>query len=432
MWNEPSITAVDTAWFDQARALRRPLTGTYSFDRLPGLITHLLTGSGDPDPAMLIGDLANQPYDRVVLAFLDAFGWSSFLSALPRSALLERALHQGVITRLTSQFPSTTTAHITTLHYGLPVGQTGIYEWFCYYPPLDRLISPLTFSFAEDREPNTLLSDPTVREADFAPGPTLFQQLAAHGVTSFAAQKRDIFGTGSARLAYAGSNWLPYLDAASGATMLGAALATVPGKAYGFYYYELIDKAAHKAGPSARKTGKRVDQGLAHLEQHLLPALEALPGRSLLLITADHGQTDFHPDRVLYLNESIPNIAPLIRRGAGGRLLVPAGSSRDMFLHAAPGETEALYALLTNHAPLTDHAAVYRVDDLIAAGLFGAVTDEFRRRVGDVVVLPASGYGVWWRDPAHYKRQTQDFRGHHGGLSPAEMDIPLIALATGR
>lgn len=430
MWNEESLRAVDNAWFDAARGLRRPLTGTYSFDRFPGVIRGALTGDG-PSADDLIGPLAGR-YDRVLFIFLDAFGWRYFEPALERSTFLQRAQRDGVIAKLTSQFPSTTTAHITTLHFDQPVGQTGIYEWFCYEPRLDRLITPLTFSFAEDTEPNTLLKDPTLPLEAYAPGPSLFTMLADRGVRSYVAQKREVFGSAGSKYTYERAKWLPYLGTHAGLDMLSAALKAEPGPAYFFFYYELIDKILHKAGPASRKVEKQVNTVLAQLEAYLLPTLDALPGRTLLLISADHGQVEISPHTVTYINEVIPEIEPLIRRGAGGRLLTPAGSARDLFLHIQPDRIEEAYALLTGSPHVQGKAHVYRTTELIDAGVFGPVSDEFRRRVGDLVLLPDPGLGMWWRDRALYKRHTQGFRGHHGGLSPSEMDIPLIALAFGQ
>ena len=52
------------------------------------------------------------------------------------------------MTEIETQFPSTTTAHVTTMHTGRPVGEHGLYEWHVHEPALDAIITPLLFSFA--------------------------------------------------------------------------------------------------------------------------------------------------------------------------------------------------------------------------------------------------------------------------------------------
>ena len=39
-------------------------------------------------------------------------------------------------------------------------------------------------------------------------------------------------------------------------------------------------------------------------------------------------------------------------------------------------------------------------------------------------VLPHYGEAVFWHEPGRF---VQDLRGQHGGLSPQEMEIPLLA-----
>ncbi len=90
--------------------------------------------------------------ERVLVVLLDAFGMR-FVERHADHPLLRRldAIHP-----LEAQFPTTTTAEMTTLHTGLPVGLHGLYEWNVYEPSLQRVIIPLRFSFAGDVEPDTL------------------------------------------------------------------------------------------------------------------------------------------------------------------------------------------------------------------------------------------------------------------------------------
>src|ERR687891_552512 len=89
--------------------------------------------------------------DRVGVILLDAFG-RRFLERHAEHPFLRRL----EVTELSTQFPSTTTAHVTTMHTGRPLGEHGLYEWNVYEPALDAIVTPLRFSFAGDDEPDTV------------------------------------------------------------------------------------------------------------------------------------------------------------------------------------------------------------------------------------------------------------------------------------
>lgn len=108
---------------------------------------YLLTGEGDGLPLKAFGHLP-QRYRKVVLLLIDSFGWRFLMQHYKDYPALKRFADVGVISKISVQFPSTTSAHVTTINSGLPVGESGVYEWFYYEPSLDAIISPLTFSYA--------------------------------------------------------------------------------------------------------------------------------------------------------------------------------------------------------------------------------------------------------------------------------------------
>ena len=424
MINTASFDAVDSAVFGPK--FRRPLPDSYSFAGLPAFVRHALTGTGPAGlPDDVLGALPRQ-YDRVALILLDAFGWSLAERYLARSPLLRLAAEEGVVSKLSSQFPSTTTAHVTTLTFAQPVGQHGLYEWFLYEPALDSMVIPLWFCYADDQQPNNLPLDPR----QMAPGPTFFQQLAAEGIRSAAAQRRDIFTSGAAQYTLANIAYpLPFDTLAGGLDSLAGVLETDAGPLFAYLYHTEIDKLSHDLGPDSPEVAAEVESALHMIERRLVRRLSRKgTGRTLLLITADHGQMTVRPEDTIYVNEIIPALEGMVRRSANGQALAPAGSSRDLFLHIQPGLVDEAAELLRSHPALAGRAEVWTTRQLSEAGLFGATSEAFWRRVGDIVVLPYDGQMVWWRDLTNPKH-TQGFHGHHGGLSAQEMTIPLIALA---
>jgi hypothetical protein len=65
---------------------------------------------------------------------------------------------------------------VTCVDTGLPVGQSGVYEWYYYEPTLDMVISPLLFTPAGEKM-RDMLKEMGVQPADLFPDQTLFHLL---------------------------------------------------------------------------------------------------------------------------------------------------------------------------------------------------------------------------------------------------------------
>ena len=188
-------------------------------------------------------------------------------------------------------------------------------------------------------------------------------------------------------------------------------------------YLDDFDTSGHRFGPDDPRSEAVLLELMDALEQELAHALAGVPG-ALVLLFADHGQVPADPERCVYVNERCPELVPLLRTGADSLPLVPAGSARDLFLHVREGAIDEAIDLLS--ALFGDDAWVAPTSELAADGLFGpSVSQRFRERVGDLVVLPRAGTEAWWHEPGRF---AQTLHGHHGGLEPAEAETWLGAL----
>jgi hypothetical protein len=368
-----------------------------NFAALPGTVEHLLAGTpGGLGPEALP---AGPAPERVAVVLLDAFG----ARALERHAdhpLLRRIASDGVITPLASQFPSTTAAHVTTLHTGRPVGEHGLYEWRVYEPALGQVILPLPFALPGG-EPESLHASGLDPEALLAPG-TLYERLAAAGVDSVAIEPSSFCPSTFDRVAARGARLRPFDELAHGVAALREELAR-PGRRYAYLYWDRIDLAGHHDGPDAESYARASVHALDVLDR----ALRDLPG-TLVLLTADHGQVVVSPDRVDYLDDLWPDLARHLT-------LPPAGSARDCFLHTR--EPALVAGELA--ARLDGRADVRVVADMVRDGWFGAAGPRLLARLADVCVLPAAGRQAWVRSAASVE---QRFRGQHGGRHPDESE----------
>ncbi len=363
------------------------------FAAIPRYVERVLTAGDAPD----LPGLPDRA-DRVVVILLDAFG-SVFLERFGDHPLLRDI----AVCPLSSQFPSTTAAHVTTMHTGLPVLEHGVYEWNVYEPSLDRVITPLRFSFAGDRDGDTLRAA-GVDPRDLVPSdPCLYERLAAHGVVSLVYQP-DAFSPSTYDSAVVrAADIRPYRDLTEGLTDALRSVSALE-RGYAYVYFHGIDLTGHVSGPSSDDFASAVRYALDAVEAALVAA--SPPDDVLVLLTADHGQVDVDPEQMIWLDDLHPPLRAMRLR--------PAGSARDVFLHV--DDIEGTIAALSPH-----------VETLATADMpeFAAAGPRLRERLAPVCVLPPPGRMAWLRSATDI---SSHFRGHHGGRTPEETSTYLARL----
>jgi hypothetical protein len=337
--------------------------------------------------------------EAILLILLDAFG----------RVFLERHLDHPLIRRLevtplASQFPSTTTAHITTIHFGLPVGEHGLYEWAVLEPTLGAIINPLPFRLAGDEGREGLLG--TLDPVCLLDAPTLYETLAA---PSAVVMPLGLEASSYSRLACAGARLTGADDLAATVTSLVDELAS--GQlGYGYVYWSEIDTASHLFGPDSAEVTAAIRHALDAIEAGLASA----PADVTVMITADHGQTAVSPRRVDLIDQFWPELPRHLIQPR------PAGSSRDVFLHVRPESVPHVIDSLSER--LAGVATVHP-----AAELFAHVGPRLAARLAPVAVLPVEGRCAWLSTSA---TPASIHRGSHGGATEAETATHLSELRT--
>ncbi len=407
MINKKSLEAVKGASF--SKQFCRPLYSSYCFSQIPATVETLLSGGnlGLPADALVEGE-----YDHVVFLFLDGFGWQFFEKYKSKLPVLKRLEEEGVISKITSMFPSTTAAHVTCINTGLVPNQSGIYEWFMYEPKLDDIIAPLPFTYAGRAKEGALPIDPK----DLYPQKTFHQRLGDCGVQSSVFQPAGIVDSVYSNAMFAGAKVTGYQDTGEALKLLADGLK---GKTYSYFYYPDIDSVGHRKGVYSEEFFEAIEKIFLDIEVFL----DRLPKKTALLITADHGMVEVSPKDTYYLNKKVPNIEKHLLFGKRGKPLTPAGSCRDFFLHVNRDSVGELKEVLEHF--LEGRAEVYLTKELLEEGFFGAqhATQNFLSRVGNLVILPYKGEGIWWYERNRFQ---QNFYAAHGGLTREEMEIPFF------
>lgn len=423
MIHQPSVDAVNASRFNEH--FGKPIYDTFGFAQIPQTIRYLLTGTGEMGLPAEIFSLIPHHYERVILVLIDGFGWRFFEQYRNKYPFLKRFVDEGIVTKLTTQFPSTTSAHMTTLHTGLPPSKSGIYEWFYYEPLHDRVIAPLLYSYAGDKARNTLEQSEVPPRAIY-PKDTVYQTLKRKGIKSKVFQDLNYTPSPYSKVMFTGSSIVPYKTYAEALLNLTDAVVANKGKqGYFFMYMDTLDALAHKYGPSSRQFEAEVDAVMNLLEKGLNGGLTGKTRKTLLLVTADHGQIEISPKTTIFLNQLDPSIPSFFKTNQKGDPILFGGSPRDLFLYIQDERLDEAQGHLAKL--LEGRAAVYRTQELIDQGFFGPLpaSEKFMGRVGNLVLLPYENESIFWREIGRF---DQGFYGHHGGLSRQEMETQLLAL----
>ncbi len=232
--------------------------------------------------------------------------------------------------------------------------------------------------------------------------PSLFRRLAEAGVRGIVVNSAAFADSGLSAWLFAGAEYRAW-QSANTLPSLVAEAAAGPGPSYIHAYWPDHDAVCHVHGPASPQAADEAAAFDAVVDR----LIRRLPrtGRTLVLITGDHGQRQLGPDAAVWLDDL----------GAAA----PAGERGAAYLHLRPGLAEAL-------AP---HAEVQPLAEVWAGGWFGGPPADpaFRARTGDLLAVPRPGRILPWRGyvPA---AGAVPWRGHHGGWSPEEMLVPLVVL----
>jgi predicted AlkP superfamily pyrophosphatase or phosphodiesterase len=374
-------------------------------------------------PARIENAFASGNYDAVVLFLIDGFGWR-FFERFQDSPFLKRIAREGKIEKITSQFPSTTAAHVTTIHTGLPVGVSGVYEWYYYEPQIDQIIAPLLFSLAGTKERDTLKSI-GVKPSSLYPRGVFYPALKKRGVDSYLFGMREYTPSTYSSVIMAGLEQYAFKTFSEALVNLNLLLEKQTKPTYIHLYFDKLDSICHEYGPTSPQMDAEIETFLLIME-HYFERIFNTKKHVLFLMTADHGQVEVDPQTTVFLNRDMrfSGVERFLKTNRYRQLLVPAGSARDMFLHVKEDVLDDAQAFLTPR--LEGKADVVKTEYLINEGYFGPeVSSRLRERVGNLVILPYRYESVWWYEKDKFE---QRFYGHHGGLTPQEMETVLYSL----
>jgi hypothetical protein len=329
--------------------------------------------------------------DHVVLLLVDGLGE---LQLAGHREVAPRMWGMRDLGPLRTPFPSTTAVSLTSLGTGLPPGKHGIVGT-SFRLEDGTALAPLKWADS----PNPIATQPE---------PTLFERAARAGVSVVSVAPEAYRSSGLTRAALRGGEFVGVSTAAQRVDVVVQALAQARSSAsrsLTYVYWPDLDRAGHANGVASSQYRRALQEADA-----LAGALAALCRPDVaLLITSDHGLVDV-PDSRRFDLEAHPALR--------GGVEVILGEPRARHVYVKRGMVEQVLT--------TWRSVLGPVADILprraAAELLGGLEDWFEDRVGDVVAIARDD---WALVSDRVDRQVSALRGQHGGLTDAEVLVPL-------
>ena len=384
------------AWFESGALVRPDSTLPNTVD-LARAIASLCGVTGVPLSAHARGVVdAVGPAEHLIFLMADGLGMN-LIERLPENSFLRSHL----VMEMRAVFPSSTAPALTSLATGRWPAEHGVPAWFTYLPDADLIATILPFIERFSKRP---LAELGINVEQALPVPSWLPAFTHQPLCYMPA---IITNSVYSNYFSGGPPQSPYDHLSAAVDAVASRVANAQSSTYTYLYVPFIDTAEHVHGPCSKHAGKV----LAKVERAVARLAARLAGRARIIVSADHGLTHVERQAATEIADGDP-LLNFLRYPPSGEPRVPSFYVREGC--AAAFATSFRRRFGATHALLT-------IDEVDSLRLLGPapLAHETRRRLGDFMAISASADAILYKP-------DDAMLGHHGGLLPDEMRIPLI------
>ena len=378
----------------------------YRDGSLVNLMSSLLQASDGQSPYAPLALLPPDEIKRVthlVLLVLDGFGYEFLMRQ--RDETFFRSHLRG---KITSVFPSTTAAGITTFLTGLAPQQHAATGWFMHLKELGCVATTLRF---QPRCCEASLRRDGVEPSLFFGGHSVFTQMRRQ---TYSLVPQELLGSDYDSRMNPCPQKLGYSSLPDCLRQLAAILSSRHEKTFTYAYWDGIDDLSHRYGT-------RSIEVIRHLFE-LSDAFEAFVAQfkgadAAIIVTADHGLIDSDMAHTIQMKDH-PALYDTLA-------LPLCAEPRAAFCYVRPFKVAQFERYVREH--FEGVCDLHRSEDLLKQGVFGLFEPHPRLadRIGDYALIMRDNYVI--KDVLPGEKEKFHV-GNHGGVSAEEMFVPLVVI----
>jgi len=376
----------------------------YKDRSIVNLMSTILEAYGSPSaypPLKSISASELKKSRTIVLLVIDGLGYA-YVVKNGKNTIFKTYLRD----RITSVFPSTTAAGITTFLTGIAPQQHGITGWFMYLKELGSVSTILPFTPRSGGAPWSTIG---VSPKQIFTQQPIFKKI---NTSSYLIMPKEIVNS-DYTLAHSGkAKRSGYTTMDDFFQQLRKILRSGKQRKFIYAYWPGFDTACHHHGTKSAHAAEQFQR----LGKRLRRLVENLHDTTVI-ITADHGLIDTEESRIIRLKDH-PRLAETLT-------LPLCGEPRAAYCYVHPSKTRQFEAYVKNRLQTCCH--LFKSEDLVKRNYFGLFEphEKLQDRVGDYTLIMKKNYVV--KDLLMIEKEKYHI-GNHGGVSKEEMYVPLIVI----
>ena len=341
---------------------------------------------------------------NIILIVIDGMGYE-FIKSRGKKTILNEYLTGS----MTSVFPATTAAAVTSYLTGNYPKQHANTGWYVYLKEIGKVCSILPYI---TREGSISLTKYNVEISEILKEKSFSSKIRNK---NFVIQPEDIAYSEYSTLMSKNSRILAYRNLNGLFNNIKKAIKTNSKKKYIYAYYPELDRYHHHYGVDSEislRHFNEIDKKLREFIKYIKKT------DSILIITSDHGFVNSPKEKIIWL-EDYPKIKACLKEPL-------SGEPRLVYCYVISKKKKEFARYIKTE--FKKYCWIYKSKDLVKKNFFGfgKLSPKLLDRVGDYTLIMKENYVL--KDIVFGEEKKKLKKGYHGGVSKEEMLVPFVVV----